>query len=264
MSKIINDIDWEGLSVSFLQGKPFNHIVIDNFFVPEIAQKISDQFPSYEDSFWYAHNNVVEVKKLVNHWDRFPPETYQAFSYLNSSEFLDNLKKLSDLKTIYSDNGLNGGGWHMHNNVGKLNVHKDYSIHPKLGLWRKLNLIVYLSKEWKSEWGGALELWSHDKENDKPLRKEKALDVKFNRAVIFDTTQDSWHGLPEEMKAPEGHFRKSLAIYYLTDPDKNAEPRKRALFTASEKQLGDKRVEEFIKKRSEWKEGKLFFSNENK
>jgi len=264
MNRIVSDIDWEELSESFLKAKPFNYVVIDDFFLPEIANKISEQFPPYEDDCWYAHDNVVEVKKLVNHWDRFPPETYQAFIYLNSNEFLLNLNKLSKVSPIYPDIGLNGGGWHIHNNVGKLNIHKDYAIHPKLGLWRKMNLIVYMSKLWKPEWGGALELWSNDKVNKKPLKKEKTLNVKFNRAVLFDTTQNSWHGLPEEMRAPDGHFRKSIALYYLTDPTKASESHKRALFTTSEKQVGNQEVEEFIKNRVAWKEGKIYFSKDNK
>ena len=201
---MINNINWEALSETFTKGKPYNHVVIDNFFKLDFAKKVAEQFPKYEENLWYAHDNVVEVKKLVNHWDRFPPETYQAFTYLNSDEFLKNLQKLTKVNPLYRDQGLNGGGWHIHDNKGKLNIHKDYSIHPKLGLWRKLNLIVYLSEGWKSEWGGALEFWSNDDINDKPLKKEKAVECIFNRAVIFDTTQNSWHGLPEKLKSPEG------------------------------------------------------------
>jgi Rps23 Pro-64 3,4-dihydroxylase Tpa1-like proline 4-hydroxylase len=264
MNGMITDIAWDRLSEQFLTATPFNHIVIDDFFLPELAEALSEEFPTYDDRVWYAHNNVVEVKKLVNHWDRFPPETYRVFLYLNSEAFLTNLRTLSGLEHLYADHGLHGGGWHIHNNVGKLNVHKDYSIHPKLGWLRKLNLIVYLSIGWNPKWGGALELWSQDPEHDRPFKKEKAIDVKFNRAVIFDTTQNSWHGLPEEIEAPQGHFRKSIAVYYLTDPTDGADQRRRALFAPTERQEGDKAVEEFIKKRAEWKPGELFFSDDKK
>lgn len=261
--KIIREIDWEGLSDEFCMAKPYNHIVIDDFFLPEYAERIADQFPGYDDDLWYTHNNVVEVKKLVNHWDRFPPETYQAFSYFCSNDFIDKLQKLTKGK-LYADHGLNGGGWHIHKNGGKLNIHKDYSIHPKLGLQRKLNLIVYMTKDWKPEFGGALELWSHNAEKKGPLKKEKAVEFKFNRAVIFDTSQNSWHGLPEPLNMPEGVCRKTVAAYFLTDPVSNADTHQRALFAPTEEQIGDEYVEEFIKKRAEWKYGKLWFGKNGK
>jgi hypothetical protein len=54
------------------------------------------------------------------------------------------LSKKLDL-FLYPDPGLHGGGWHMHGAGGNLNPHLDYSIHPKSGLMRKLNIIIYLS-----------------------------------------------------------------------------------------------------------------------
>ena len=44
---------------------------------------------------------------------------------------------------LYPDCGLHGGGWHTHGVGGKLNMHPDYAIHPKSGLERQLNLIIY-------------------------------------------------------------------------------------------------------------------------
>jgi len=63
--------------------------------------------------------------------------------------------------------------------------------------------------------------------------------VKFNRAVIFDTTQNSWHGLPDEIKAPSNILRKSLNIYYLTEPREGISSRERALFSAHKDQKND-------------------------
>jgi hypothetical protein len=142
---IRKDIDWPGLRSAFEAAQPFRHVVIDEFFEPEIAQALEADIPPFDDSTWMEYSNPIEEKRALNHWDRFPPVTYRVFDYLNDG-FLQPLRELTGLEALSSDVGLNGGGWHLHARGGKLNVHLDYSIHPKLGLERRLNLIVYLTQ----------------------------------------------------------------------------------------------------------------------
>jgi hypothetical protein len=151
---------------------------------------------------------------------------------------------------MYSDPGLHGGGWHLHGKGGKLNVHLDYDIHPKVKLQRKLNLIVYLNKDWQPEWGGGLELWSHDDATNGPKELVKTVENKFNRAVLFDTTQNSWHGLPENLTCPDGQYRKSIAVYYLQIPIR-ATDRQKAVFAPHKEQASDQSVLELIRQRSD-------------
>ncbi len=128
-----------------------------------------------------------------------------------------------------------------------MNIHLDYSIHPKMDLQRKLNLIVYLTEDWDTSWGGGLELWSHNSETNLPLKKEVTVDNKFNRAILFDTTQNSWHGLPQPITCPEGTYRKSIAVYYMANLPENVNPRKRALYAPTKDQEIDSEVLDFIK-----------------
>jgi Rps23 Pro-64 3,4-dihydroxylase Tpa1-like proline 4-hydroxylase len=145
---------------------------------------------------------------------------------------------------------LHGGGLHTHSTNGKLNVHLDYAIHPKLGLQRKLNLIVYLNDNWKEEWGGHIEFWSHDETKNAPKECVKKVAPLFNRAVLFDTTQNSWHGLPEPLKCPDGEMRKSLAVYYLTDVDAKTQSLFGAKFAPYKEQEKDQSVLDLIDKRN--------------
>jgi Rps23 Pro-64 3,4-dihydroxylase Tpa1-like proline 4-hydroxylase len=229
---------------------PFDHLVIDNFFEPDLAEKLSNEFISYNDEHWFYYDNPIENKKTLSDWTRFPKHVYQAFTQFCSTEFVQKLQTMTDIPKLYPDYGLHGGGFHMHGRGGKLNIHKDYSLHPKLGKQRKLNIIVYLTKDWDPSWGGGLELWSHDDETDQPKEKVKLIDCVYNRAILFDTTQNSWHGLPDEIQCPENVFRKSLAMYYLTDPETNVDPRQRALFAPSDKQKDDISVKQFIEQRT--------------
>lgn len=251
---MIRDIDWWAAQEEFENGNPFNHVAIDNFFIPEIAELLSKEFPDFNDPHVNDHNNPLEIKKSLNHWDRFPPLTYRAFTLFGRPEFIRNMETLTQIyDTLWYDYGLNGGGWHMHGRGGNNNIHLDYNVHPKLGQQRKLNIIVYLTPNWQPEWGGGLELWSHDEETNQPKERVKTVENVFNRAVIFDTTQNSWHGLPNKIECPEGVLRKSLAAYYTHPAPTSTENRGRALFAPRAEQKDDPHVKELIRKRADVK-----------
>lgn len=229
--------------------KPFDHCVIDNFFEDVFANELANDFLSYDSPDWYFYNNSIEHKKALNNWEKFPKATYKAFCALQSSLITDRLAKALGEK-IYVDHGLSGGGWHIHGNGGNLNPHLDYSIHPKLGLERVINIIIYISPNLRPEHGGHLGLWAHDPANNSPGKLIKEVEPYFNRAIIFNTTQNSWHGMSRKLNVPEGVYRKSLAIYYLREPAEGVDTRGKALFAPREEQKGDEAVLETIKLRS--------------
>lgn len=250
MRNLINDLNIEELNDEYKKGKPFNYVVIDNFFKNDIAEQLANEFPDYHnDEAWNIYKNPLENKRLTPDWNLFPALTYETFTFLNTPEFIEKIEHIIGVNNVKPDMGLHGGGWHVTPSGGKLNVHLDYSIHPKLKMERRANLIIYLS-HWQSEWDGALQLWSHDEETQMPKECVSKVEVKFNRAVIFDTTQNSWHGLPDEIKAPSNVLRKSLNIYYLTEPREGISTRERALFAPYKNQSEDESIKELIKKRS--------------
>ena len=250
LSDFVRPMAWEVAGETFANAQPFDHIVIDDFFHNDIADKLSQEFPAFDAPCWNSYSNAIEEKKTCNHYDRFPETTYQAIDVLNGPEFVRILSDLTGFDTLRPDYGLNGGGWHIHSAGGKLNTHLDYSIHPKIKMERRLNIIIHLSKDWNADWGGGLGLWSHDAEKFAPKDLIKTVPVKFNRAVLFDTTQNSWHGLPDPIRCPEGVYRKTLALYYLTPPREGVSDRGKALFAPHDNQKGDPEVMELIKKRA--------------
>ena len=248
---IINPFSYDKSFDAWKSVKPFPHVIIDNFFKADIANKLEKEFPKFDDDIWHIYQNKIEVKKTCNNWNVFPNTTYSVFNFLNSNEFTNELSKtFCKNKSLFSDNGLNGGGWHIHSRGGKLNTHLDYSLHPKLKLQRKLNIIIYLNSNWEKSWGGSLGFWGNESSR-KPGRLEKEIVPEFNRAVIFDTTCNSWHGLPNKIECPSHEFRKSIAAYYLCHPSKEVDARGKALFAASKNQENDPEVTELIKKRSD-------------
>lgn len=240
----------QAAAASFHDAQPFPYCVVDGFFAGDIAAALAGEFPDYDSGPWHEYRNPIENKKTCNIWNEFPPLTYRVFDYLNSAAFIAKLERALNIGPLFADPGLNGGGWHMHGRGGKLGVHLDYSLHPKLLLQRRLNIIAFVSPRWEADWGGHLGLWTHDESANGPGRLAARIVPQPNRAVIFDTTRNSWHGLPEPMTCPDGVYRQSLAVYYLTEPPADVDRRGKALFAPSEDQKNDPGLKELIRQRA--------------
>lgn len=247
---MINELNYDKLHKEWMEAQPFRHVVVDNFFDDETALKIASEYPNVTTDKGVFYNNALEIKKAIGDWNQFPKTTYNAFDYMCSMEFVCKIREITGITNLRSDYGLHGGGFHMHPRGGKLNMHKDYSIHPKLGLERRVNIIIYMTPDWEESWGGGLQLWSHDEERNLPKELVKQVYNKFNRAVIFDTTQNSWHGLPDPIDCPWNKSRNSLAIYYLSPPQAGAETHTKAYFAPTKEQENDPEIQELIKQRA--------------
>jgi hypothetical protein len=241
------------MSKEFQNARPFNYIVLDNFLENDVALKLAAEFPNFDaENIWYEYENPLEIKKATNNWNVFPAVTYQYFKHVLSDEFTRKIEIMlfgEEHGKLVADIGLHGGGFHTHKNGGRLNPHLDYSIHPKLGLQRTANLILYINPHWKPAYGGAFGLWEHEAITDSPGELSKVVDCLFNRAVIFNTTQNSWHGICNEVSSPEGETRNSLATYYLMPPANTADPRMKVKYAPTEEQRGDKEIEKLIEER---------------
>jgi len=226
----------EKLKCGYKNAYPFPYIVIDNFLPTFILDRCLEELQEHD--YWYENNqewiNKFERNKFYtpNHDTNIPelkkqiPITSMIIDYLNGNEFLGFLRDLTGHESLHGDDMLMGGGIHKILNGGKLSVHTDYNTHPQTKHHRKLNLLLYLNKDWKDEYNGNLELWDKNVENCivsvKPI---------FNRVVIFDI-EDAPHGHPIPLNVPEKVARYSLALYYFIDD--MAERQKTVMFVEDE------------------------------
>ena len=206
---------------TFVEKKPFPHVVIDDFLPKDYMARLLLDFPEPKSSYWRHTDNEHTKKKMVqNHVFgsallkdlKIPMGTRSVMHELESGSFLWFLRLLSGIDGLVSDPYHIEGGYHLVGNEGRLGIHADFSHHSYTKLERRMNLLIYLNEEWKDEWGGHLELFDLD------LRSAVKVAPVFNRAVIFETSETSFHGHPEPMKLPEGKWRRSLALYYYTLP----------------------------------------------
>ena len=196
----------------YSENTPFPHIVIDNFFDPKILDTILSEFPDKNSKFWKYYENENEIKLESKSESYLGVHTKYFLSLLNSSTFINFLEALTGIRNLIPDPHFEGGGLHQILPGGKLGVHADFNLHEFTQLERRINVLVYLNKDWKDEYNGHLELWDNGME--KCYHRVAPL---FNRVVIFNTTSVSMHGHPDELLCPEGMSRKSLALYYYTN-----------------------------------------------
>jgi Rps23 Pro-64 3,4-dihydroxylase Tpa1-like proline 4-hydroxylase len=206
----------EELTNKFNNAEPFEHIIINNFLKKDIAEKISDEFPKNLNDY-HKYDNPLEIKYAFDDISNMTDNIQNVFYALSTNKIINALKLITNNDKIEYDPTCHGGGLHIHPNNGRLHMHLDYEKHPILeNKQRYLNIILYLTKDWNNEWGGQTELWDKDMTECKVKSN-----VEFNTALIFKTTEKSWHGLPEPIKCPEDKFRKTLAFYYLIPLESN-------------------------------------------
>jgi len=200
----------------YANNQPFKHIVIDDFFDEEYLKNVVEEFPdlqSKSDKERISYKNPRERKLAGKGEANFGPKTKALMHYLNSEPFLLRLQKLTGIdETLLPDPYFFGGGFHEIKPGGYLKVHADFNRHQKTGLDRRVNLLVYLNDEWNDDYHGDLQLWTRDMKDC-----VKSVMPKFNRVVIFNTDDFSYHGLPDPVSCPEGMSRKSLALYYYSN-----------------------------------------------
>lgn len=202
----------ESLSGDYCFAEPFPHIVIDDFLPKNLIDKICDNFPNEQ-----LNNDVVfEMGYAGLHKRQVLPADCngfirEVFGFFNSLPMLQFLESMTTIPSLISDPHYIGGGFHETSAGGKLGIHADFRINDKLHLNRRINIIIYLNKDWKDEYGGYLELWDKKMEN-----KVHTIAPIFNRCVIFNTDADSYHGHPDPLTTPENVTRRSIALYYYT------------------------------------------------
>ena len=182
---------------------------MDEFLPEGVLDGVLTEFPRPQDADWFAFDSPLERKLATKDESTMGPATRQLLAELNSAAFIDFLERLTGIEGLVPDPHLVGGGLHQIEPGGHLKVHADFNRHPRTGLERRLNVLLYLNRGWREEYGGALELWSRD------MRAcEARILPLFNRCVVFSTTSTSFHGHPEPVSCPQGETRKSIALYY--------------------------------------------------
>lgn len=203
-------------AAEFQRARPFRHVVIDDFLEPEVAHRLLQTFPGFDSR--YALNEMGQVggKAVREHVRELPAPYPELDRYIQSAGFLDAVSRLTGIPDLLYDPDYVGGGTHENVDGQSLDMHVDFNYHPRDMSHRRLNLIVYLNPEWEESWGGCIEL-AKDPWDPRDEARARVAPL-FNRALVFETNEHSWHGFPRiQLPQDRKHLsRRSFAIYLYT------------------------------------------------
>jgi len=186
----------------YLSAYPYPHCVIDGYFDSRLLESVLKEWPDMS----VKKVGKTSVKNIESDPRRMGWATIELLGGLMSAEFVDSLSRLTGIEGLFADPYMVGGGLHETPAGGFLRHHIDFNWNERIQAVRKVNLLLYLN----DTKNGDLELL-------KDGVVEKRIPTKFNRMVIFNTDENSWHGHPEPLV---GAARKSVALYYYREEPK--------------------------------------------
>lgn len=221
IKKLVNSnvyLSGNELQQQFENARPFRHLVIDNFLDDDFARSLLADFPTFDEKLAINENGEVGAKAVHENITHLGPAWQRLDKLVQGEEFRAMISEFTGIPALQFDPHYFGGGTHENLHGQSLSPHIDFNYHPVTRMHRRMNLILYLSPEWHAAWGGSIQL---HRDPYKPPAEDDIVTVTpaFNRCVIFETNEHSWHGfrrinLPEDKRHVS---RKSFALYYYTD-----------------------------------------------
>jgi Rps23 Pro-64 3,4-dihydroxylase Tpa1-like proline 4-hydroxylase len=208
----LNNINLNDSKSTFINSKPFKHIFLENLWNDLFLTQVSDEVANFND--WEGEKKFFgsQYKRYQSKWEKLPPQTYKLINFLNSPFFLKMLSFITNEKHLIPDPYLTGGGIHSTKENGFLKLHADFNWHKEMEVYRRINVLIYLNKNWNKDFGGQIELGI--KKNNGSFEIFKSALPIFNRTLIFITDDHSFHGQPNPVKNTNNRSRDSIATYY--------------------------------------------------
>jgi hypothetical protein len=200
----------------FEEALPFRHVRVENFLEPAVAESLLRDFPAFDRKRAINEHGTVGRKAVFESVAAVSPSYGAFYRYINSRPFLDAMSALTGIPDLIADETLHGGGTHENLDGQGLDVHVDFNVDERRMLHRRVNLLLYLNKEWHDDWGGLIEF--HSDPWNPSANAVKKFSPLFNHAVIFATSEHSWHGFQRIVLPPDRKHlsRKSFSIYLYT------------------------------------------------
>ncbi len=232
MNNIISNINI--YTDKYKNTKPYPYYSQDNFLDDNFAKELQKEIINIPENMWDRYDNPFEQKYTLRDKYNFPSLLKELFNELENEEFINKLSNICGYKLLI-DPTRNFWGVHKYKPGDKLDIHVDAGLHPTTNLKKQVTFGIYLSSNWKEDYGCQLEIWKGDNavSNDaKIYEKITSIAPMFNRMIMFTCNDYAWHGNPEPCNTPDNSYRIFITISYLSENHEDLNKRKKAYFVA--------------------------------
>ncbi|ABE64045.1 hypothetical protein Nham_3313 [Nitrobacter hamburgensis X14] len=199
----------QALRHDYLNAKPWPHVVIDNGFSEELLDAIAAEIAKIDPAHLISSLDDRQIKQEAS--DGLGPATQYFLELVDSARFREFISTVTGVDNLLSDPTHKFAGAHRTPSGGFTKIHRDFEVHPATGLFHRVNLLVYLNRDWPDSYGGSLELWPSDMS-----AIGRRIFPRFNTIVLWETHGATLHGLPDPVTCPPDRMRLSVASYYYT------------------------------------------------
>ena len=180
---------------------------IDNLLPEDIARKIFEVFP--DTSEMRCLKSLKEFKHISAQMDEHDKLLEAVIYAFQDKKIVELIGEICEIESLSADESLYAGGLSLMAKDNFLHPHSDNSHDAERERWRVLNLLYYVTPNWRLQNGGHLELWP-----DGPKHRPVLIESKFNRLVVMATHDTSWHSV--NRVAVDGS-RCCISNYYFSD-----------------------------------------------
>lgn len=178
------------LKAEFSQTGRVPAFALDDVLPEEWARQIYDAFP--DQGRMSFKNSIKERKHVAAQMNEHAPILEEAVYAFQQPNVLKLIAEITGLRALEPDAELYAGGISAMVKGSYLKPHLDNSHDSKQERYRVLNLLYYVTPDWKPEFGGSLEVW-----DDGPTGAPRPFPALFNRLVVMATNRISWHSVSE-------------------------------------------------------------------
>lgn len=195
----------ENLKIQFQESNAhIAYFFIDDLLPRDIAMQITAAFP--EPGQMILKKSLREDKYVAAQMNLYNSLLEEIIFAFQDNRVVEVVGEICNIKNLIPDENLYAGGISMMGNKQFLNPHLDNSHNKDRNLWRVLNLLYYVTPDWKEEYGGNLELWpSGLNENQITIHS------KFNRLAVMTTHNNSLHSVSPVVF---DSYRRCVSNYY--------------------------------------------------
>jgi len=164
------------------------YFFIDDLLPSEITEHINKQFPAKDEMV--LKKSIREDKYIAVQMNQYKRDLEELIYAFQEDGVVNLMKDVCEIEDLQPDENLYAGGLSTMKQSQFLNPHLDNSHDKERSRWRVLNLLFYVTPNWKDSNGGHLEIWPNGLKQD-----QITLHSRFNRLIVMATHDKSWHSV---------------------------------------------------------------------